>query len=572
MEIYMSALRLFHSRFTQTCLTFSLLVSGLQAANAGVLELTESLSLPPTPCIHRALTTPNGKFTYATAFCEETLFVMGRDLATGKLTKLDALVGDEDTGLGLRYVDSLALSPNGKFVFVFGKTGKNHDAANPYRSVIFVYQIDADTGLLTFKFEYQANADREITISPDGNYLYLLSQQKIEVVRVATNGQLSYVQDLSFSGTATSLTFNPDASLVYLSFYNANKIAIYDRDTATGQLSNVRAASIPGVYDGAPAVSPDGKHLYSFVNDELTQFSIAEDGSLTSTASIAKPPAQVAAKFYCPTNMIISPNGRLVYFVDSCADNMQAWLRDTGTGALTFAGFNDADDLDIPDNAFQQTEHIGFTPDYYFSTAAFIYGITTMELTADTHISGVAPATVMPGDLFSVTIDVGNLGGAVAHQLAINLSGSALESVKSINVSHPSGECRAVDSGYLCKIPELVKGAAETIELELVAPAVFSDALQLVVTKDQAEIDKNTTNDERVFAIAKGVGSSSSSAVASSSPSSVATSSATVSSSVASSAPASGGGSSSGGGGSVALLLLLGLSGLAASRRAKGEK
>lgn len=577
----MSAVSRIPSRFTKTCLSL-LLASGLSSAQAGVLSLTESIfTTSPTPCIDRALTTPNGKFTYANAFCSDRIFIYSRDLTTGKLTQLDAVLGDETTGAGLRSMKSLAISPDGKFVFAYGVTGKTGDTANPYRGVIFVYQINSDTGALTFKSEFEVNASEDLKISPDGNYLYALSQSKIEVLGVAGNGQLSSAQEFAITGTGFNLSFNPDASRLYVAFStSAKKIAIYDRDAASGQLTNARVATIPGIDDEAPAISPDGKFLYSFVNSELAWFSIGTDGGLTAVSSIAKPPAEVAAKFYCPTNILISPNGRLAYFVDQCAENMQVWLRDPTTGGLEFAGFNDRDDLDIPDDAFQQTDNITFTPDFRFSTGAYIYGITTMELTADTQVIGTVPTSVAPGATFEANIELTNLGGATAHQIKVLLKGTALANVKSISVTHPMGECHAQDADYVCTLPKLVKSAGEVIELELIAPASAAEALTLQVTKDQAEIDHIATNDTAALSVVVASSSSSSSLVSSSAvssssssipPSSATPSSAASSSSVAvmSSAAAStaAAGGSGGGGGSAGLGLLASLLGLVLLRR-----
>jgi 6-phosphogluconolactonase (cycloisomerase 2 family) len=120
--------------------------------------------------IHTALS-PDGHFVYVAGFRANAVTVFKRDATTGKLTFVEAQKNGFKNIEGLCGIDSLALNPNGKYLYV----------SSDIESALSVYSRDANTGKLTFKKIYKNGKDgvqdlyspRYLTISADSKHLYV---------------------------------------------------------------------------------------------------------------------------------------------------------------------------------------------------------------------------------------------------------------------------------------------------------------------------------------------------------------------------------------------------------------
>ena len=157
------------------------------------------------------------------------------------------------------------------------------------------------------------------------------------------------------------LAVSPDGKYVYLASFNSSAVATFVRDTNTGlivQLNGI-AGCVSETGDGitcaqgralsvaaSVAISPDGKHLYVASRDsnavavfsrntttgELTQLSgaagcVAENGDGITCAD--------GTGLHAAISLSVSPDGKNVYVASEESDAVVVFSRNTTTGALT---------------------------------------------------------------------------------------------------------------------------------------------------------------------------------------------------------------------------------------------
>jgi DNA-binding beta-propeller fold protein YncE len=291
---------------------------------------------------------PDGKSAYAASYGSSSVAVFARDAATGTLTQLAGTAGcvSEDgtdpydgstcaDGKGLSGPGSVAVSPDGKNVYV-----ATYDSGG-----VAIFQRDTTTGQLTqlagtggcvtgtgaggdCADGKALNAPYSVAVSPDGKSVYVASIGSSAVAifqRDTTTGQLTQLAGnagcMSEDGTdpydpgATctdgkalaspySLAVSPDGKTVYVASYGSSAVAILQRDTTTGQLTQLAGSGgCVGEYgydvsDGSATCS-DGKALYGAIS------------------------------------VAVSADGKNVYSTSVYGNAVAAFQRDTTTGALT---------------------------------------------------------------------------------------------------------------------------------------------------------------------------------------------------------------------------------------------
>ena len=229
----------------------------------------------------KSLYTINGLTTVDGSTGKSVLAQFSRDPNTGTLTYLDAYQGGSAT-LGMNAPSGIVISGDGKSVYV----------ANSSNSMITVLSRDTQTGKLTYvgaindasisadpnsaerpsDNRYLANL-QDITLSPDGNFVYVGSGQQATLSifsRNASDGSLTYVGtvDLYNKGYTPSnalsvreLVISQDGTALYAGM-NGGSVLVFSRDAVTGALTYVSALST-GSRTNHIAVSADGLNLYS---------------------------------------------------------------------------------------------------------------------------------------------------------------------------------------------------------------------------------------------------------------------------------------------------------------------
>jgi DNA-binding beta-propeller fold protein YncE len=264
------------------------LLKQLEAKRADAMQPTATASRPPAnpkhamarrmPCRRgRGLKGPgdivvsaDGNFVYVAAYSGDAIAAFSRDPESGRLTQLpgaDGCISEEGEGgcaKGHHLEDaySLALSPDGRNLYV---------ATYSSRAVVTMRR-DPVTGALTQPAGAagcisdvgshgrcgHGNALKEATgvvVSPDGRNVYVASFDSNAVATfdrdpqtgaltqragaagcVATDGEHGCASGNGLEGAET-ISISPNGKSVYVAAASGNSVSIFDRDAATGTLT-----------------------------------------------------------------------------------------------------------------------------------------------------------------------------------------------------------------------------------------------------------------------------------------------------------------------------------------------
>ena len=214
---------------------------------------------------------PDGKNVYV-AGGENAVTSFAWDGGTGTLTLIDTDVTGTG-GLLLSAPGPLAVTPDGAFVLVVSQLDK----------AFVVLARNAVSGTLDFveRFVDGVNlvdgldAPTALAVAPtaQGAAVYVSSfELMLAVFSETLTGPapgVSFVETVPVSARQTALAVSPDGTRIYVVDRFSNSVSAYERDPDNGNLGAVVAAisdGDPGV-DGlaearAIAASPDGRHLY----------------------------------------------------------------------------------------------------------------------------------------------------------------------------------------------------------------------------------------------------------------------------------------------------------------------
>lgn len=295
---------------------------------------------------------PDGRHAYLLS--PSTLLAVGRDTSSGALE----LVGMERNGVGgvdgLDGAVSLALSPDGRHVYVAASSG----------NTVAVFARDAQSGGIDFvELERDGvggvnglEGARSVAVSPDGQHVYVASYGDNAVAvfaRDAESGGLDFVE-MAREGVGgaqglrgpTSVTVSPDGRQVYvaaaLAGSSRDTVAVFARDVESGGLEFVEVerngvGGVDGV-DGAVSValSPDGRHLYvaSFVAVAVFARDV-ESGEL-EFVEVKRNGVGGVEGLLGAESVTVSPDGRHVYVAAYSDDALAVFSRDAESGELEF--------------------------------------------------------------------------------------------------------------------------------------------------------------------------------------------------------------------------------------------
>ena len=141
------------------------------------------------------------------------------------------------------------------------------------------------------------------------------------------------------------MAISPDGLFLYVAAMNDDAIAIFSRDSGTGELTFVtRIKNGEGVVEGLNGarslfVSPDGAHLYvvSMVDDTLVSFERNQSTGLAYLGRIKDGEVGVDG-LDGARSIAISPDGMNLYVACWADDALALFSRDPSTGAVSFLG------------------------------------------------------------------------------------------------------------------------------------------------------------------------------------------------------------------------------------------
>ena len=210
-----------------------------------------------------------------------------------------------NNGTGQHYVDNFAVDANG--VLSAGNSTTNRRALSVTPS--------------------------EVTLSPDGSHLYVVSRNdmSMDIFTVNSDNSLSASpasQAINWNNVSM-LAFNKSGSRAYISRSDtSNTLVVYSVNNSDGSLTE-QTSSTPGQYMVEMLVSKDGGHLYAYAQNTIVHLTLNASGDPTFVEATALnfPPNRIAMS-YTGDELYAGVYGNL----------MMTLAVDSNTGNLTLMG------------------------------------------------------------------------------------------------------------------------------------------------------------------------------------------------------------------------------------------
>jgi 6-phosphogluconolactonase (cycloisomerase 2 family) len=284
---------------------------------------------------------PDGKFVYAVGAFDNAIAMFSRNATTGAL----AFLGTIDNVAWLNTPAALAVSADGRHVY----TGSFGDQ-------LAAFARDPATGLLSFvELEQDGiggvdglDSVVSIAVSPDGVYVYAagIADDAIAIFeRDASDGTITFVQvqrdgvgGVDGLDAIGSVTVSPDSNHIYATGGGDDALAAFARPPLRFVETEVGGAGSVNGLGGANAVamSSDGRHVYTTGGDDHAVAAFARDASTLTFVEAEFDGLGGADGLAGATSVATSPNGAHVYVTGSDEDALAVFARDAVAGTLAF--------------------------------------------------------------------------------------------------------------------------------------------------------------------------------------------------------------------------------------------
>ncbi|KAA0229865.1 T9SS C-terminal target domain-containing protein [candidate division KSB1 bacterium] len=280
--------------------------------------------------------TPDGRFLYAVEIINQSLLLFSRDTSTGEITLVESFRDSAFTSFYqtipfVEYNYELLISADGSHLYWLYSPASNYSD-----NVIAVFARDKQSGSIR-KIQALKNGDANLggfkvpsslAISPDGRFLYGAGYNGYKVLVMARDqltGQISFEKVYDTDSTrvgswlASTILVSPDGTSVYATNFGSSRLLVFTRNTEDGNLSLLDKISQPG--PRAILMSNSGSHVYLGRNGDIAAFTReTESGQLNLTQVIDGSFTTAASLTLCPIDLSIllsSENAVTIFGVDS---------------------------------------------------------------------------------------------------------------------------------------------------------------------------------------------------------------------------------------------------------------
>jgi uncharacterized repeat protein (TIGR01451 family) len=489
-----------------------------QASPAGCTSGAVGMASPTAVAV-----SADGKDVYVTGGADGAVAEFARTTSgvhTGRLTQLGgtgACVGEtggggsctNDVGHGLDGADGVAVSANGRSVYV---TGASDNA-------VAELSRNTGTGVLT----------------PLSSPNACISDGSIITASACTNTAVGLGLDTPDNNTEAALEISPDGTNVYVAaggFDGNGDIAEFARNTSTGALSQLAGPNECVTSDAADtgcstdnsadvegpdalAISADGKNVYAADLGASAVLEFARNASTGALTQLSAPNTCIGGGG-CPSSadgmtidpgVAISPDGYNVY-ATGADDNAIAVLdRDPASGALTQPAFPNSCLSSLYDFAtgcgtvnsagFAGGVRVVVSPDgsNVYEAAQSLPALVELarQRPVDVALSEAgAPSSATVGGRITYTYTVANNGPATANDPVLTVRLASELSL--VSVSESQGSCSGTAT-ITCNIGVLADAANATVSVTvgLAGPGTATDTANVAYTSDPNTSDNSVT-------------------------------------------------------------------------------
>jgi len=304
---------------------------------------------------------PDGAHVYVASIRDDAVAVFSRGGTSGQLTFIERKRDGVDGVDGLDGAIGVTVSPDGAHVYV-ASIGDDAVAVFSRDSIsgqlTFIEQLKNGVNGVD-----GIDGARDIHISPDGNHIYIAGQNSHAVAvfsRDSTTGILSFIERIHDSDVGgleipLAVRVSPEGASVYVTGAVDGTVVNFSRDSSTGQLTfvDLQQDGVNGVSGlsnpRAVVVSPDGDHVYIANSTYSSPIAVFSRDSATGQLTFVEKENDGQNSGH---GISISSDGNNVYVTTGFPENAVAhYNRDRTSGELSFVeliedGQNGVDGLD----------------------------------------------------------------------------------------------------------------------------------------------------------------------------------------------------------------------------------